>query len=104
MVEGGQIFFIRTDHIGRPVFATNNLGVKFWEASYLPCGGVHVATGGIALGLRPFGAENSPPESFPGAPHSPASGSRRSRAFAGTGCAITPRRQGGTSTPIRSGS
>ncbi|MEI2808361.1 RHS repeat domain-containing protein [Albidovulum sp.] len=49
VVEGGQIYFIRTDHIGRPVFATNDLGVKVWEASYLPFGGVHVATGGIDL-------------------------------------------------------
>jgi RHS repeat-associated protein len=49
VVEGGQIYFIRTDHIGRPVFATNDLGVKVWEASYLPLGGVHVATGGIDL-------------------------------------------------------
>jgi RHS repeat-associated protein len=49
VVEGGQIYFIRTDHIGRPVFATNDLGVKVWEASYLPFGGVHVSTGGIDL-------------------------------------------------------
>ena len=49
VVEGGQIYFIRTDHIGRPVFATNDLGVKVWEASYLPFGGVHTATGGIDL-------------------------------------------------------
>ncbi len=49
VVEGGQIYFIHTDHIGRPVFATNDLGVKVWEASYLPFGGVHVATGGIDL-------------------------------------------------------
>ena len=46
---GNQIHFIRTNHIGRPVFATNDLGVKVWEASYLPFGGVHVATGGIDL-------------------------------------------------------
>jgi RHS repeat-associated protein len=49
VVEGGQVYFVRTDHIGRPVFATNHLGLKVWEASYLPFGGVHVATGGIAL-------------------------------------------------------
>ncbi len=24
--EGGQLFFVRTDHIGRPVFATNDAG------------------------------------------------------------------------------
>jgi hypothetical protein len=49
VVEGGQIYFIRSDHIGRPVFATNDLGVKVCEASYLPFGGVHVSTGGIDL-------------------------------------------------------
>lgn len=49
VIEGGQIFFIRTDHIGRPVFATNDLGAKVWAASYLSFGGVHVATGGIIL-------------------------------------------------------
>ena len=30
---------------GRPIFATNDLGVKVWEASYLPFGGVHTSTG-----------------------------------------------------------
>jgi RHS repeat-associated protein len=49
VIEGGEVFFIRTDHIGRPVFATNDLGLKVWEASYLPFGGVHVSTGAIAL-------------------------------------------------------
>ena len=34
VVEGGEIFYVRTDHIGRPVFATNDLGLKVWEASY----------------------------------------------------------------------
>ena len=46
---GRQIYYVRTDHIGRPVFATNDLGVKVWEAAYLPFGGVHIATGGIDL-------------------------------------------------------
>jgi len=59
-VEGGQVFFVRTDQIhcpagdfatqnlprgGRPVFATNELGVKVWEASYLPFGGVQASSG-----------------------------------------------------------
>ena len=39
-----EIFLIRTDHIGRPVFATDANGLKVWEASYLPFGGVHVAS------------------------------------------------------------
>ena len=28
VVEAGQIYFTRTDHIGRPVFATNSTGTK----------------------------------------------------------------------------
>ncbi|MFA9231189.1 MAG: RHS repeat-associated core domain-containing protein [Microgenomates group bacterium] len=45
VVEGGVIYYIRTDHIGRPVFATNAAGVKVWTASYLPFGGVRTSTG-----------------------------------------------------------
>ncbi len=33
VVEGGVIYFVRTDHIGRPVFATNAAGAKVWMAS-----------------------------------------------------------------------
>ena len=40
-----EVFLVRTDHIGRPVFATDTAGVKVWEATYLPFGGVHVSTG-----------------------------------------------------------
>ena len=36
---------VRSDHIGRPVFATNASGVKTWTAAYLPYGGVRVTTG-----------------------------------------------------------
>ena len=81
VVEGGQVYFNRTDHIGRPVFATNDLGVKVWEASYLPVGGVHVATGGIDLRFPPL---MHLADALPG---HPASGSRRSRACTRTGCA-----------------
>ncbi len=49
VVEGGEVFFVRTDHIGRPVFSTDPDGLKVWEASYLPFGGVHVSTGAITL-------------------------------------------------------
>ena len=45
VVEAGQMYFVRTDHIGRPVFATDTLGTKAWEASYLPFGGVQTSTG-----------------------------------------------------------
>ena len=43
--EGGALFIVRTDHIGRPVLATDMAGAVVWEASYLPFGGVHVSTG-----------------------------------------------------------
>jgi RHS repeat-associated protein len=45
VIEGGVISFVRADHIGRPVFATNASGAKVWTATYLPFGGVHVSTG-----------------------------------------------------------
>jgi RHS repeat-associated protein len=39
------VSFVRSDHIGRPVFATNAAGTKVWTASYLPFGGVRTTTG-----------------------------------------------------------
>ena len=45
VIEGGVTTFIRTDHIGRPVFGTNTGGTKVWTASYLPFGGVRTTTG-----------------------------------------------------------
>ena len=45
VVENGQVYFVRTDHIGRPVSATDATGAKAWEATYLPFGGVHTSTG-----------------------------------------------------------
>ncbi len=45
VVENGQTYYIRTDHIGRPVFATDSTGAKVWEVSYLPFGGVHTTSG-----------------------------------------------------------
>jgi RHS repeat-associated protein len=47
LIEGGVVYFVRADHIGRPVFATNASGVTVWSASYLPFGEVHVATGAL---------------------------------------------------------
>ncbi len=43
--ENGTLYFVRTDHIGRPVFATDGVGTKVWEASYLPFGGVQASSG-----------------------------------------------------------
>ena len=45
VIEGGVVSFVRSDHIGRPVFATNASGVKVWTAATLPFGGVRVSTG-----------------------------------------------------------
>jgi RHS repeat-associated protein len=36
---------VRTDWIGRPVFATTSAGTVVWTAAYLPFGGVRVSTG-----------------------------------------------------------
>ena len=46
VVENDTLYSIRTDHIGRPVFATNDLGVKVWETIHLPFGGVHSSSAG----------------------------------------------------------
>jgi hypothetical protein len=101
VVEGGVISFVRSDHIERPVFATNSTGVKVWTAAYLPFGGVRVTTGTppTASGLRPFGPENSPLDCFPGAPHFRGSGSSRRTACTRTGCGIMIRRREGICRP-----
>ena len=51
MIENGAVYFVRVDHIGRPVFATNATGAKVWTAAYSPFGGV-TATTGTPLALR----------------------------------------------------
>jgi RHS repeat-associated protein len=45
VVEGGVVYYVRVDHIGRPVFATDSAGNKVWEATYLPFGEVLTSTG-----------------------------------------------------------
>ena len=45
VVEGTDVYFIRTDWIGRPSFATNENGAIVWKAQYLPFGGIHTSTG-----------------------------------------------------------
>ncbi len=40
MIEGGQVYLVRSDPIGRPVFAKTSAGTVVWTASYLPFGGV----------------------------------------------------------------
>ena len=44
VIEGGVISYIPTDHIGRPVFATNSTGAVVSTATYLPFGGVRTTT------------------------------------------------------------
>ncbi|WP_208353075.1 RHS repeat domain-containing protein [Pseudaestuariivita rosea] len=51
VIENGQVYFIRADHIGRPIFATDGNGTKVWQATYLPFGGVHT-TSGDTIALR----------------------------------------------------
>ena len=44
VVQGGVVYYIRVDHIGRPVFATDDTGAKVWEALYHPFGSVETIT------------------------------------------------------------
>jgi uncharacterized protein RhaS with RHS repeats len=81
VIEGGVVSFVRADHIGRPVFATNASGTKVWTASYLPFGGVCTTTG-------------TPPSP----PTSPASGSKANPACTRTGCATTIRQRPSSGT------
>jgi RHS repeat-associated protein len=53
VIEGGVISFVRADHIGRPVFATNATGAKTWTATYTPFGGVHTSTGALPTARFP---------------------------------------------------
>jgi uncharacterized protein RhaS with RHS repeats len=53
VIEGGVVSFVRADHIGRPVFATNSTGVKVWTATYTPFGGVHTSTGTLPTARFP---------------------------------------------------
>jgi RHS repeat-associated protein len=45
VIENGVVYFVRVDHIGRSVFATNAAGAKVWTATYTPFGEVHASTG-----------------------------------------------------------
>jgi hypothetical protein len=78
VIEGGVTSFVRTDHIGRPVFATNTAGVKVWTATYDPFGAVRTTT------------------DTPIAARFPASGSTPNPACTRTGCGIMTQRQGAT--------
>ncbi len=51
MRKGGQVYFVRVDHIGRPMYATDTLGTKVWQVSYDPFGGV-VASMGTPANIR----------------------------------------------------
>jgi len=45
VIENDTVYYVRTDQIGRPEFATDDTGTKVWEASCLPFGGVQTTTG-----------------------------------------------------------
>ena len=58
--ENNALYFVRTDHIRRPVFATDDAGVIVWEATYLPFGGVHTSAGPNSDLRFPLGGEPVP--------------------------------------------
>ena len=51
VIEGGTIFYVRADHVGRPVFATNASGAKVWTMSFDPFGTL-IASTGIPIAAR----------------------------------------------------
>jgi len=51
VVQGSVVYYIRTDHIGRPIFATDSAANIVWEVNYLPFGGVE-SSSGANLDLR----------------------------------------------------
>ena len=107
VVEGGVVYYVRTEHIGRPVFATDGFGTKVWEdearlggassgrpsaPNDLPFGGVHSSTGTVA-DLR-FPPLVHLADALPG---SGISGSSPNPACTRTGCATMTQQQGDTS-------
>ena len=97
--SGPVTYYIRTDHIGRPVFATDDTGAKVWEVSYLPFGGVHTEVG-APIGL--VRATNDPPDRLL-TRSPPANGSRPKAACTRTGCATTTPPPAATSRRTRWG-
>jgi RHS repeat-associated protein len=45
VLEAGQVYLVRTDHIGRPSFATDQSSTVVWTVDCLPFGEVFVSTG-----------------------------------------------------------
>ena len=45
VISGGVTYYVRSDHIGKPVFATDGTGAKVWSATYKPFGEVDTSTG-----------------------------------------------------------
>ena len=50
-VSGGVTYYVRSDHIGRPAFATDATGAVVWDAGYKPFGEVDASTG-VPMNLR----------------------------------------------------
>ncbi len=98
VVENDTVYYIRTDHIGRPVFATDGAGAQVWTASYLPFGRVYASSGPNSdLRFPPLGHLS---DALPG---NGTNGSRPRAACTKTGCATTTRRWGVIFKAIRWG-
>ncbi len=61
VIEGGVVSFVRADHIGRPVFATNSTGVKVWSATYHPGRYLQTDPLGLIAGMSVYGYANQSP-------------------------------------------
>jgi YD repeat-containing protein len=61
VIEGGVTYLVRTDHIGRPVFATNTSGVKVWTATP-----AHAGVRVRSAGKQSTGLFSDPPHPFGG--------------------------------------
>jgi len=51
VISNGVTYYVRSDHIGKPVFATDGTGAKVWSATYKPFGEVDTSTG-LPINLR----------------------------------------------------
>ncbi|MEJ6401873.1 hypothetical protein V8J85_03175 [Yoonia sp. 2307UL14-13] len=85
VVENGALCYVRTDHIGRPVFATDDTGAKVWTAATCPS------------------AACRHPQAPTPTCASPANGSKARPGCTKTGCGTITRQPGGTCRPIRWG-
>ena len=55
VLEGGQLYHLHLNQVGRPDMATDAAGTVVWQASFYPFGGIHqvtVDTGALTQNLR----------------------------------------------------